>query len=183
MALDSQALLRPTRSVCGAGRSLSLKTHFVEANENLSPYNIGRTHRHLPEMEQELGQIGKWGNGQMANRRWQIIFSPHLTPISRGMLSTIYVTLPEGITEADVRAQYEAMYAAEPLVYLLKPGQVATMGHTVNTNFCAIGLTCVPDSRTLIVTSSIDNLGKGASGAAVQNMNVMFGLPETWGLM
>jgi len=99
------------------------------------------------------------------------------------MLSTIYVTLPEGVSETQVRARYAAMYADEPLVYLLKPGQVATMGHTTNTNFCAIGLTCVPASRTLIVTSSIDNLGKGASGAAVQNMNVMFGIEETVGLL
>jgi len=169
--------------VSGAGRSPSLKTHFVEANENVIPYNIGRVHRHLPEMEQELRQIGKSANQQMANGEWQIIFSPHLTPISRGMLSTIYVALPEGVSEAQVREAYEAMYAAEPLVYLLKPGQVATMGHTTNTNSCAIGLTCVPGTRTLIVTSSIDNLGKGASGAAVQNTNVMFGFAETTGLM
>ncbi len=167
--------------VSGAGRSLSLKTHFVEANENLSPYNIGRVHRHLPEMEQELRRVG--ASTQQPIGEWQIIFSPHLTPISRGMLSTIYVTLPDGVTEAAVRAQYEAMYADEPLVYLLQAGQAATMGHTTNTNFCAIGLTCVPDTRTLIVTSSIDNLGKGASGAAVQNMNVMFGIEETVGLM
>lgn len=164
--------------VSGAGRSPSLKTHFVEANENVSPYNIGRVHRHLPEMEQELGKISK-----SANSKWQIVFSPHLTPISRGMLSTIYVTLPEGVSEADVRATYEAKYAAESFVYMLKPGQVATMGHTTNTNFCAIGLTLVPGTRTLIVTSSIDNLGKGASGAAVQNMNVMLGFAETTGLM
>ena len=93
------------------------------------------------------------------------------------------MALPEGVNEADVREAYEAKYAAEPLVYLLKPGQVATMGHTTNTNFCAIGLTFVPGTRTLIVTSSIDNLGKGASGAAVQNMNVMLGFAETTGLM
>ncbi len=99
------------------------------------------------------------------------------------MLSTIYVALPEGVNEADVRATYEAKYADEPLVYLLKPGQVATMGHTTNTNFCAIGLTFVPGTRTLIITSSIDNLGKGASGAAVQNMNVMLGFAETTGLL
>lgn len=169
--------------VSGAGRSLSLKTHFVEANENISPYNVGRVHRHLPEMEQELGEIGKLAGRPAPKGEWQIIFSPHLTPISRGMLSTIYVTLPEEVAEAEVRARYAEMYADEPLVYLLKPGQVATMGHTTNTNFCAIGLTFVPGSRTLIVTSSIDNLGKGASGAAVQNMNVMFGWPETLGLM
>ena len=169
--------------ISGAGRSPSLKTHFVEANENVSPYNIGRVHRHLPEMEQELGEIGKSANQQMANGKWQIIFSPHLTPISRGMLSTIYVTLPDEVSEAQVREKYEAMYAGEPLVYLLKAGQVATMGHTTNTNTCAIGLTLVSGTHTLIVTSSIDNLGKGASGAAVQNMNVMFGLPETTALL
>ena len=167
--------------ISGAGRSPSLKTHFVEANENVSPYNIGRTHRHLPEMEQELGEFSKSANQQIS--KWQIIFSPHLTPISRGMLSTIYVALPDGIDQAQVCEAYEAMYAAEPLVYMLKPGQVATMGHTTNTNFCAIGLTLVPGTRTLIVTSSVDNLGKGASGAAVQNMNVMLGFAETTGLM
>ena len=167
--------------ISGAGRSPSLKTHFVEANENVSPYNIGRVHRHLPEMEQELRGISESANGRIGE--WQIIFSPHLTPISRGMLSTIYVALPEGIGDAQVREAYEAMYAAEPFVYLLKPGHVATMAHTMNTNFCAIGLTFVPGTRTLIITSSIDNLGKGASGAAVQNMNVMLGFAETTGLM
>ncbi|MDQ1301300.1 MAG: N-acetyl-gamma-glutamyl-phosphate reductase [Chloroflexota bacterium] len=181
--------------VSGAGRSPSLKTHFVEANENVSPYNIGRVHRHLPEMEQELRiadcrlQIADYQSSiggrqsSAAAPPWQIIFSPHLVPISRGMLSTIYALLPEGLTEAQVREKYEAMYAGETLVYLLKAGQVATMGHTTNTNFCAIGLTFVPGARTLIITSSIDNLGKGASGAAVQNMNVMYGWPETMGLL
>jgi N-acetyl-gamma-glutamyl-phosphate reductase len=185
--------------VSGAGRSPSLKTHFVEANENVSPYNIGRVHRHLPEMEQEIGRLVNGGASHRGTASspqpadlpicqstnpptCQLIFSPHLVPISRGMLSTIYVTLPEGVSEAQVRQQYEQMYAAEPLVYLLPPGQAATMGHTTNTNFCAIGLTFVRDSRTLIVTASIDNLGKGASGAAVQNMNVMYGWPETLGL-
>ncbi len=113
----------------------------------------------------------------------QLIFSPHLVPVSRGMLSTIYVTLPEGVTEAEVRKQYTAMYADEPLTYVLPAGQVATFGHTAHTNTCAIGLTFVPGTRTLIVTSSIDNLGKGASGQAVQNMNLMYGLAETTGLM
>jgi N-acetyl-gamma-glutamyl-phosphate reductase len=183
--------------VSGAGRTPSLKTHFVEANENLSPYSIGRTHRHLPEMEQELQMAdGKWqmANGkhlhppagavsQIATDPWRLIFSPHLVPINRGMLSTIYVTLPAGVSEAEARERYATMYADEPFVYLLPKGQVATFAHTANTNYCAIGLTFVPDTSTLIVTSSIDNLGKGASGQAVQNMNVMFGLDERTGLM
>ncbi len=166
--------------ISGAGRSPSLKTHFVEANENVSPYSVGRAHRHLPEMEQEIDRLVDRAVGSAAAQptdqptnqstilpalgAYQLIFSPHLVPISRGMLSTIYVTLPEGVSEADVRARYEAMYADEPLVYLLPKGQVATFGHTANTNYCAIGLTLVAETRTLIVTSSIDNLGKGAVG-------------------
>jgi N-acetyl-gamma-glutamyl-phosphate reductase len=167
--------------ISGAGRSPSFKTHFVEANENLSPYSIGRSHRHVPEMEQELQIAGR--KSQIANVQWQLIFAPHLLPANRGILSTIYVTLPEGVTETAVRERYETMYAAEPFVYLLKPGQAATLGHTVNTNYGAIGLTVVPGTRTLIVTASIDNLLKGASGQAVQNMNVMYGIEERTGLI
>lgn len=191
--------------VSGAGRSLSLKSHFVEVNENLSPYSIGRAHRHLPEMEQEISNLvmGKLVDWSMAHSdgapadqstslptyqstnlpTYQLIFSPHLVPVSRGMLSTIYVTLPKGVGEAEVRAAYEAQYAGEPLTCVLPAGQVATFGHTAHTNTCAIGLTFVPGARTLIVTSSIDNLGKGASGQAVQNMNVMWELDETTGLL
>jgi N-acetyl-gamma-glutamyl-phosphate reductase len=173
--------------VSGAGRQPSLKTHFVEANENLSPYSIGRAHRHLPEMEQELRaeEPGGGGAGDASSAqigRWQLVFSPHLVPISRGMLSTIYATLPEAVTEAVVREHYAAMYADEPFLHLLEPGQVATMAHTANSNYCAIGLTFVPNVSTLIVTSSIDNLSKGASGQAVQNMNIMFGIAESTGL-
>ena len=178
--LSSTIIVDSKSGVSGAGRSLSLKSHFVEANENLSPYSIGRAHRHLPEMEQELG-ISACDPMDRPNQR--IFFSPHLVPVSRGMLSTIYVTLPEGVGEAEVRERYGAQYAVEPLTYVLPKGQVATFGHTAHTNTCAIGLTFVPGTPVLIVTSSIDNLGKGASGQAVQNMNVMFGLDETTGLL
>ena len=165
--------------VSGAGRKPTLKTHFVEANENLSPYSIGRAHRHLAEMEQELGDTetqrhGDWG---------RIVFSPHLVPVNRGIVSTIYVTLPEGVEETDARRRYATMYRDEPFVYLLPRGQVATLGHAVGTNYCALGLTFVEATRTLIITASIDNLIKGASGQAVQNMNVMYGWDETAGLV
>ena len=163
--------------VSGAGRKPSLKTHFVEANENFSPYSIGRTHRHVAEMEQELAQLDAGDGG------WQLIFSPHLLPVNRGILSTLYVTLPQSIPEAELRALYNEAYSGEPFTFLLPAGQVATLAHTVNTNYCAIGLTPVPDSRTLIVTVSIDNLVKGASGQAIQNMNIMFGMDERLGLI
>ena len=94
----------------------------------------------------------------------------------------MYITLPAGVDEAAVRTVYDQAYGGEPFVHLLPAGQVATLHHVVHSNRCAIGLTFVPNSPTLIVTSSIDNLLKGASGQAVQNMNVLFGLAETMGL-
>jgi N-acetyl-gamma-glutamyl-phosphate reductase len=149
----------------------------VEANENLSPYSIGRTHRHVAEMEQELALLDARAGG------WQLIFSPHLLPVNRGILSTLYVTLPHQVTEDGLRALYSDAYTAEPFTFLLPAGQVATLAHTVYTNYCAIGLTPIPESRTLIVTVSIDNLVKGASGQAIQNMNIRYGLDERMGLV
>lgn len=174
--LQSQVIVDSKSGVSGAGRKPKLANSFVEANENLSPYSIGYAHRHIAEMEQELGM------GEGGARTVPLIFSPHLLPVSRGILSTMYVTLPEGVDEAMVRAAYRESYAGEPFVQLLAPGQVATLQHTVGTNRCAIGLTFVPGASTLIVTSTLDNLIKGASGQAVQNLNVMFGLDETMGL-
>jgi N-acetyl-gamma-glutamyl-phosphate reductase len=128
-------------------------------------------------MDQELGRQ------QAGGAPFRLIFSPHLLPVNRGILSTIYATLPEGAGEGDVYERYHQMYAKEPFVYVLPPGQVATLNHTVSTNYCAIGLTFVPGTRTLIVTASIDNLIKGASGQAVQNMNIMAGFEETTALI
>ncbi len=171
----STPLISDSKSgVSGAGRKATLKTHFVEANENILPYNIGQKHRHTAEMAQVINSFG--GNSK------NIIFSPHLVPISRGMLSTIYVTLTEDSTEEMVRSLYEDCYVDEPFVYLLPTGQLASMAHTQRTNQCAISITTV-SPRQLIICSSIDNLGKGAAGQAVQNFNIMFGLEETTGLV
>jgi N-acetyl-gamma-glutamyl-phosphate reductase len=169
--LEGRVIVDSKSGVSGAGRKPKLNTSFVEANENLSPYSIGYAHRHIGEMEQELGA----GN-------LQFIFSPHLLPVSRGILSTMYVGLPAHAEEMDIRAAYEVAYGTEPFVHLLPRGEVATLRHTTYTNRCAIGLSLENQSHTLIVTSSLDNLVKGAAGQAVQNMNVMFGLRETTGL-
>jgi N-acetyl-gamma-glutamyl-phosphate reductase len=177
--LAGQVIVDSKSGVSGAGRKAKLSNSFVETNENLSPYNIGYSHRHIAEMEQELLHVAV-GSGQRADVR--IVFSPHLLPVSRGILSTMYITLSEGVDQAAVRALYAEAYAAEPFVHLLPAGQLATLHHTAHSNRCAIGLTLVPGTTTLIVTSTIDNLIKGASGQAVQNMNVMFGLAETIGL-
>jgi N-acetyl-gamma-glutamyl-phosphate reductase len=194
--LAGQVIVDSKSGVSGAGRKAKLNNSFVEANENLSPYSIGYSHRHIAEMEQELWQVSgakfqvSGGASQVAAIQspshpvtdFRIVFSPHLLPVSRGILSTMYVTLPEGVDEAAVRTVYAQAYAGEPFVHLLPAGQLATLHHVVHSNRCAIALTLVPSTTTLIVTSTIDNLLKGASGQAVQNMNVMFGLAETMGL-
>ncbi len=161
--------------VSGAGRKLKLSTHFVEANENMSPYSIGYKHRHIAEMEWVLGNA--WAGSDAPD----ITFSPHLLPVNRGILSTIYVTLTQEVRPDAVHALYAETYQDEPFIHLLPLGEVATLRHTQYTNLCTIGL--VPDrGRRWIITSSIDNLLKGASGQAVQNMNIMLGFEETEGL-
>jgi len=174
--IDAGLLAEPTvivdskSGVSGAGRSLSLKTHFGEAHENFSAYNIGHTHRHIAEMEQETGV--------------EIIFSPHLLPVLRGILSTIYVKLTPGTTSDSVRTCYEQRYAGEPFVRLLPAGKLPELRHAVHTNLCVLGVQPVNIERGhYIIVSVVDNLIKGASGQAVQCMNLMFGLDETIGLL
>jgi N-acetyl-gamma-glutamyl-phosphate reductase len=167
--LAEQTVIADSKSgVSGAGRSLSLKTHFAEAHENFSAYNIGRRHRHIAEMEQETGA--------------HIIFSPHLLPVVRGILSTIYVRVPPGTTPEAVRAAYEP-FAREPYFWLLPEGRLPELRHAVNTNHCVMGIqpVDVATGRYILVAVE-DNLIKGASGQAVQNMNLMFGLRETLAL-
>jgi N-acetyl-gamma-glutamyl-phosphate reductase len=156
----------------GAGRRASVKSLFVEVNEDFRPYGIGRAHRHLPEMEQELNA---WG-GEV-----RVTFSPHLLPVSRGILSTIYVTLKPGWSVAELVAAYRQAYAGEPFIHVLPAGQLASLAFVRETNRCAISFAEVEEDE-FIVVSAIDNLLKGASGQLVQCMNLMFGLDETAGL-
>ena len=171
--IAGQVIVDAKSGVSGAGRSLALKTHFVEANDNFAPYNIGHSHRHIAEMEQELAACGE---------RLHVIFSPHLLPVNRGILSTIYVRLPAETEPSAVRELYEQAYADEPFVHLLPEGQLPALRHVVTTNHCVLQVQRVDDRGNWIVTAAIDNLVKGASGQAVQNMNVVFGCDETLGL-
>ncbi|MCZ2112579.1 MAG: N-acetyl-gamma-glutamyl-phosphate reductase [Anaerolineae bacterium] len=173
IAISGPIIADSKSGVSGAGRTPTATTHFVEVADNFSPYKIGRSHRHLPEMEQA---IHWWRNDAPS-----LIFSPHLLPTPRGILSTLYVTLGEDVAEGDLRDLYTDAYMEEPFVRVLPAGQQASLAHVNHTNQCAIGLTLV--GRTLILTSAIDNLVKGAAGQAIQNMNVVFGCPETYGLM
>lgn len=159
--------------VSGAGRGLSLNSHFTETFENVKAYNIGG-HRHTPEIEQALTELA--GSDVM------ISFTPHLIPMARGILSTCYGTLKPGIKPEAVDEAYTALYKDEYFIRLLGRGGYPSTKHTRGSNFCDIGWHI--DSRTnrVIAVSAIDNLVKGAAGQAVQNFNVLFGLDEKSGL-
>jgi N-acetyl-gamma-glutamyl-phosphate reductase len=175
-ALEEQTpiIVDAKSGVSGAGREPKPHLHFVEVFGNLSPYNPGRSHRHVGEIEQEIHKL----NGSVG----PLIFTPHLLPVDRGLMASIYVTLRPEFSSAQAQALFEEVYAHEPLVTVLPAGQQASLRDVVRTNRCAISLTPVTE-RYLHVTSVTDNLRKGAAGQAVQNMNLMFDLPETQGLL
>jgi len=155
----------------GAGRNAGLPLLFAECNEGVKAYNIA-AHRHTPEMEQELNGV--------AGKGVKVTFSPHLVPTNRGILSTLYARLLQDQTLDQILELYKKFYAGEPFVRVLDKGKLANTRYVLGSNYCDIGL--AQDGRTLIVTTAIDNLMKGASGAAVQNMNLLCGFPEETGL-
>ncbi|HEY6066789.1 MAG TPA: N-acetyl-gamma-glutamyl-phosphate reductase [Thermoanaerobaculia bacterium] len=157
--------------VSGAGRNPSAATHFSEVNENVKPYKLG-VHRHGPEMEQTFA---------LAGAAVPVYFAPHLTPMTRGILATCYVPLAADLSEEDALALYRDAYRDEPFVRVLEtelPQTKATLG----SNFCDVAVRVDPERRLAVAVSAIDNLVKGAAGQAIQNMNLMFGYPETEGL-
>jgi len=170
--IANEAIIVDAKSgVSGAGRKPTFANHFVEVNEDTRPYSIGHVHRHVPEMEQELTKL----LGHSA----RVIFSPHLIPVNRGILSTIYVRIT--MNAENLYDLYTEFYADEPFVRVLPPGTLSRLKYVVGTNLCAISVTELGQGYAVVV-SAIDNLIKGASGQAVQNMNLMFGLDETLGL-
>ncbi len=159
--------------ITGAGRTPQLQFHFPEMFGNFAPYKPGRVHRHVGEIEQELQRRGYGG---------QVVFVPHLLPVDRGLMASIYATLSHPCTEAQVREWYEQTYATEPLVQVLPVGELATLHHAVRKNNCTISVTHIYD-HLIHITSVTDNLRKGAASQAVQCFNLMFGLEETTGLL
>jgi len=159
--------------VSGAGRAAKEANLYTEVAEGVHPYGLGG-HRHLPEIEQGLSAA--------AGRKVQVSFTPHLMPMNRGMLATIHVRPTAGATPADLRAALAEAYRDEPFVRALGEGGVPATRHVRGSNLCLIGV--FPDRAPgrAILVSAIDNLVKGASGQALQNMNLMFGLEETLGL-
>ncbi len=154
----------------GAGRSLKENMLFTERSEDVAGYSQGGKHRHLAEFDQEFSVI--------AGRPVQIMFTPHLVPVNRGILASCYV-------KGDAQAIHNALvsrYTDEPFIVVLPFGQLPAMGHVQGSNFCHIGVTGDRVSGRAMVVSALDNLNKGSSGQALQNANLMLGLPEIQGL-
>ena len=159
--------------VSGAGREAKEASLFAEVSEGINAYGIA-SHRHAPEIEQGLAEAAK--------KPVVVNFTPHLMPMNRGILSTIYVKLAGGASADDLRATLSKRYAGEPFVRVLPKGQAPATRHVRGSNLCLIGVFADRVPGRAIVLSAIDNLVKGASGQAVQNMNVMAGQPEATGL-
>jgi N-acetyl-gamma-glutamyl-phosphate reductase len=184
-ALADPVVIADSKSgVSGAGRKPSPTTHFVEVNESLAPYSVGHVHRHVPEIEQELNAAYRsFSSGEPGGRPVSVIFSPHLLPISRGMLSMLYVTLTQQAAEQDWHGIYARRYEGEPFVRVLPKGHISTIAHAIHSNYEVISVHPVAGMpERLQIVSCIDNLVKGASGQALQNMNIMFGVDEGEGL-
>jgi N-acetyl-gamma-glutamyl-phosphate reductase len=156
--------------VSGAGKAPTEKTHYMYAADNLSAYGVFG-HRHTGELLEQL---------ELSDE--QIVFTPHLLPIPRGILSTIYVRFTEKRDAQEVEARYRAFYADSPLVRIFSAGQLPQIQYSVRTNYCDIGFALNKDGRRCVIVSCLDNLLKGAAGQAVENLNLMCGWGEAEGL-
>ncbi len=159
--------------VSGAGRGASLATSYCEVADSFKAYKVFE-HRHTPEMEQELSLL--------AGEPVHLTFTPHLTPMSRGILATLYATLRRPVSEAELHGCYQEFYAGQPFVRLMPPGALPATSQVRGTNYCDIGLKVHPERGQVIVVAAIDNLARGASAQAVCNFNLMAGFPEAAGL-
>ena len=172
--IDYDSIIIDAKSgVSGAGRGLSLVTHYPECNEDIRAYSPG-THRHAPEIDQELSRL--------CGERICVLFVPHLAPMTRGMLATIYARPRKPASTRELLGVYRDFYGHEPFVRILDEEDLPSTKHVWGTNLCEITARYDERSGKLLVLGAIDNLLKGASGQAVQNMNVVFGFPESQGL-
>jgi len=170
---EDNIIIDAKSGVSGAGRTLSLMTHFPEINENLLAYKV-EGHRHLPEMDQELSIL--------AQKRVKIIFVPHLVPLNRGIFATCYTSLRHPLRYEEVRQVYKDFYQEEPFIEILDEGKFPQIKEVSGSNRCRIGLMVDKEKKHLLIISVLDNLVKGASGQAVQNMNIMCNFEEKMGL-
>jgi len=170
IAMDRGVVCDCKSGASGAGKEPKRELHFVEVDENFRAYSLF-THRHTPEVTDHLGLAGR-----------DMMFSTHLLPLARGILSTLYVWLRGRREAAEIEELYRRFYAGRPMVRLWPAGQLPELQHVAHTNFCDIGFALDASGERLMVVSCLDNLGKGAAGQAVQNMNGMLGFQEAVGL-
>lgn len=168
---ESHIVVDSVSGLSGAGKKLSESSHFVNVNNNVTAYGVGN-HRHLPEIIQEIEAL--------CEKKVDVIFTPHLVPLNRGILSTITFKVCKDITQEELECLYKEFYEQKSFVRI-RINQYADIKSVVGSNYCDISLN-VLRNRTVVITSAIDNLVKGASGQAIQNMNIMFGLNEDTGL-
>lgn len=172
--IDLHSIIIDSKSgVSGASKTPTDKTHFVSREANVTAYNVG-THRHTPEIEQELTAA--------AHDDVRVTFTPHLIPMSRGILTTLYATLRENATDDHLVDLFRTRYKGETFVHVLPAGQYAQTKAVLGSNNVHVSVHTDPRSQRVVVTSALDNLVKGAAGAVIQNLNLMAGLPETTGL-
>lgn len=173
--IDTNSIIIDAKSgVTGAGRGVNLGVHYCETNENIKAYKIS-SHRHTPEIEQELSFA--------LNKKMTLQFTPHLVPMNRGILTTSYAKLNENVTKKDIVDCYFEQYKNKKFVRILKEGIYPETKWTKGTNFIDIGIFTDTRTNNVIISAAIDNLMKGAAGQAVQNMNLMFNLDESEGLI
>jgi N-acetyl-gamma-glutamyl-phosphate reductase len=165
--LDGDLIIDAKSGISGAGKKPTERTHFSECHGNVAAYGV-LAHRHGAEIEQELRQA--------------VTFTPHLVPLDRGLLATIYARVRPEVDEATLASTFAEAYGTEPFVRV-RGDALPEIKHVTHTNFCDIGWKFDPASRRLVLVSCLDNLVKGAAGQALQNLNVAFGWPETTGLL
>ena len=174
-AIDPHTIIADSKSgTSGAGRAAQVGSLYCEVTDGFRAYKVGGTHRHVPEIEQEINTF--------LPEPVQISFTPHLLPISRGILSTIYAQLKPEFQQADITLLYERMYSQEPFIRLLPENNFPATQYVRGSNFCDIGFKIDTRTGRIIIMSAIDNIVKGAAGQAVHNMNLMCGFAETAGL-
>ncbi len=172
--IDMDTLIVDAKSgTSGAGRGAKVVNLFCEVNENMKAYGVA-SHRHTPEIEEQLGYA--------AGRKVTISFTPHLVPMNRGILATEYASLTQDVSREEIKAVYDAYYREEKFIRVLDPGVCPETKWVEGSNYVDIGFQIDPRTNRIVLMGAIDNLVKGAAGQAIQNMNLIFGLPETEGL-
>lgn len=172
--IDSKTIIIDAKSgVTGAGRGLNLGTHFTECNESIKAYNIGM-HRHTPEIEEKIAQF--------AQEEVTLSFTPHLVPMNRGILTTIYASIKEDVHTEEIQKAYEKYYKREKFIRVLPNQTIAETRWVKGSNYCDISFQLDERTGRVIVVSSLDNMMKGAASQAVQNMNIMMGWQEDLGI-